>query len=153
MASDALITDWETANTPEKCARFFSVQIKKIFTYLAKNITNRPGLQKVCELREKFNMACETVYTYEQIIEMTGPTLMKWMDKIETYDEKFFMQTNITTLLTDAVGNDISKAKENVNDEARAIFDKSLTRNMRITIFDALNILLRLYARYVTLTK
>jgi hypothetical protein len=153
MNTDVLIRNWEMADSREKCARFFNVQIKKLFMYLAKNIVDRECLLKVCELKDKFNIACDTIYTYEQIVEKIGPVLQKWIEKIIKYDYEFFKQTNITILLTDACGKNISAAEKNINDETRVIFDRSLTQNMRIVIFDALNILLRLYARYNILTK
>lgn len=124
------------------CAQYFCSTVHRAITFIIKNIRNEKCVLLLDELRSKFILARDTILTLEQITENVGAQLFRWRAQIEARDDTFFERTSIAEL----VGTD--SASRYVRDEDRMLLYRATTPETRAVLFDALNLLLILYARY-----
>jgi hypothetical protein len=92
-------------------------------------------------------MVYDGIMSPEQVIEKIGPILFNWRVYITTYDASFFITTDLISLFS------VAGAKQNpksVDNDLRDQLARVLTDESRVIVFDALNLLLILYSRYIT---
>jgi len=139
----------DNLNTSAECAEAFCSMTARTLTFLARKVTDTNALVIIDELRRKFIIVRDTVLTREEIIKRAGAVLFKWRDHIQDYDEDFFLKTDIGNLINDALEQCDSKSSINITDESRSVLGKSLDASVRNAIFNALNAMIIMYARFI----
>lgn len=143
--------------TRAKCAREFCLTVMQLLTYVARNVSDDKLADELNSLRARLRMVCGGVITYEQLTENIGSVLVRWAPQIESYDGDFFLQTDLTTLISEAAERSPS-ASQIASHQAeicsvRAHLARAMDAHMRTVVLDALNLLITLYARYSILSN
>jgi hypothetical protein len=138
----------DTATTPAACAKMFCATTRRIIAFTIRNVADDECVTLLDGIRSKLR-AGETVMTEEQLTENIGSVLFKWAAKINARDESFFVQTSLSDLMSDVISNDAPDPQSLANHERlRRAFIHTTTARVRMTILDALSLMLILYARY-----
>lgn len=131
----------DDAKNAQECAKMFCSTVTRVLTYATKQITDSECADILEEIKMKFISARDAVCTPEYLTEKIGATIIKWRTKIMEYDTDFFMTMNIANLFG-------GENAPELNDVTRSKFYKSTTSEMRTIVFDALNLMLILYAKF-----
>lgn len=138
----------DDAKTPDQCAEMFCRMIRRLLTFVTKQVVDDECLAVLEGISSKFRLACDTLLTQEEILEKVGVVIYKWGTPIRNYDDKFFMQTDLMSLFNDANIDTQTPSSIPASDSLRERFARALNQRSRTTILDALNLMLILYARY-----
>lgn len=146
--------DPNQAQTKNDIAQLFSATIYRLLTYLIKYIPDASCAEFAKDMRNKYTFARDTLLSYEEITESVGAVIATWRTQIIAYDSEFFERTDITQLFPANVVKHLRTNQSGVDfNEMRAKFYRVLDENMRVTVLNALNLLLVLYARYVSAAR
>jgi hypothetical protein len=148
MSSKFQFPDVAKLTTRDECARAFCSLVARLITHLIKHITDHDCLDILDEIQGKYRLARDTAFTNEQIIERMGHTLLKWSLPIKNHDERFFLQSSLDSLISDAVTKESEPPSVAINDKNRELLARALTPNLRTILFDVLNVMIIIYAKY-----
>jgi len=125
-----------------ECAEFFCKMTLRMLTYAIGKVSNGACVQALDEIRGIYRKALGTAYTHEQMTEKIGAFLWKFNDPISRYDDNFFKTFDFMSMF--ASGAPVEKYVG-----MRSSFYDGTTAAARGVVFDALNIMLILYAHYL----
>ncbi len=131
--------DPDTTRSAEQSTKGFCSMLMRLLTYMSKTVSSRDCVLALDEIRSKYRTALGTVYTYEDMTERVGVFLMKFETAIQAYDDNFLRSFDFAGIFGE-------KSEQYV--ALRSSFFGGTTLETRTVMFDALNNLLLLYARY-----
>ena len=144
--------DPDKAKTRDDCAMMFCSTIHRALSFLVKNVADDVVSNKLAELRNKYRTAYGTIISGEQIIAGVGPVIIQWRRQIEAYDDQFFFDADIMSIIGN-IGAHGAAMDPTEYDDWRARFAQHTSKSTRETVLDALNLMIILYAKFVVLSN
>jgi hypothetical protein len=146
------LVDPQRANSREMCAKMFGSMLMRTITYVRNECSRRecarmPIALTMEDAHQKFRLVYGNIVSPVQVLNKVGPVLFKWRAKIISYDEAFFLETNIAQLLSDAGAED-KDSPIPINNSTRDELIRALNKNAIREIFRAFNVMLTLFAKY-----